>query len=142
MPCETPTELAMPLDGRRILLADDIRTMRHIYSSALTRAGAAVTTVEDGAAAVAVCDEAEAERPFDAVVLDYAMPRLDGGRAAAALRGRGYAGAIVGISAEVRDHEVGPWMAAGCDAVLRKGVALGEFVACVGEACRRRYDER
>lgn len=129
----------MPLDGCRVLLADDVRAMRHIYATALTKAGAAVTAVSDGAEAVDAWAEAEAEWPFDAVVLDYAMPRLDGGKAAAALRGGGFEGAIVGISAEVRDHEIGSWLAAGCDSVLRKGITLAEFVARVGEACEKRH---
>ena len=129
----------MPLDGCRILLADDIRAMRHIYSSALTTAGAAVTVVEDGVAAVEAYDQAESEWPFDAVVLDYAMPRLDGSRAAAEIRAHGFGGAIVGISAEVRDEQVGPWLAAGCDAVLRKGISLSEFVSRVAKACERHH---
>ena len=139
-----PPEPSPPLGGRRVLLADDIPAMRRLYASALTKAGAAVTAVSDGAEAVDAWAESVEERrgasggPFDAVVLDYAMPRLDGGSVAAALRAGGFGGAIVGISAQVIDREVGPWLAAGCDVVLRKGRPLAELVARVGEACERR----
>jgi polar amino acid transport system substrate-binding protein len=127
-----------PLSSCRVLLAEDVAAVRLMYSSALTKAGADVTTVNDGAAAVAACREAaDAGRPFAAVLIDYVMPVMDGAEAAAALRADGFTGMIVGVTAELNDDQVRRWKAAGCDEVLRKGVSLSGIVARVATACSR-----
>lgn len=58
----------------RILAVDDSRTMREMLSLALTNAGMAVTTAEDGLHGLEVL---EGTRP-DAIISDINMPRLDG----------------------------------------------------------------
>lgn len=127
-----------PLSACRVLLAEDVAAVRHMYSSALLKAGADVMTVNDGAAAVAACRDAAAEgKPFAAVVLDYVMPVMDGAEVAAALRADGFAGMIVGVTAELNDEQVRRWKSAGCDEVLRKGVSLSGIVARVATACSR-----
>lgn len=133
-----PTAPACPLAGLFLLLADDAGPIRHLYADAFRRAGAEVVEVEDGTAAFARWQEvAGTDRPFDAVVLDYAMPGLDGADVAARLRDGGFEGAIVGVSGEVTAAEEDRWVAAGCDRVVCKGLAVGELVATVAAACGR-----
>lgn len=58
----------------QVLIADDDPLLRAILEHALTAAGYVVTSVEDGAAALAAI---AVERP-DIVVLDAMMPVMDG----------------------------------------------------------------
>lgn len=90
-----------PLDGLKLLLADDAVVIRHLYSKALSRAGADVTTAENGEQAILLWKCAiRLGCPFEIVVLDYVMPGYDGGVVTATLRDTGFAGRIVGVSAE------------------------------------------
>ncbi|WP_372397448.1 response regulator [Azospirillum sp. HJ39] len=73
-----------PLEGRRLLLADDNAISQQVAREILERAGAAVTVAATGRQAVA-CVQA-ADRPFDAVLLDVQMPDMDGFEATAAIR--------------------------------------------------------
>src|SRR5262245_3795869 len=60
--------------GRRILLVDDDRALRHALSTLLTGAGHAVTTAGDGPEAIAQFNE----RSFDIAVIDIGLPRMKG----------------------------------------------------------------
>ena len=59
---------------KRILIVDDEPSLRKVLRAHLGRAGYEVETAEDGEAAVQALDEA----PFDLVVSDLRMPRMDG----------------------------------------------------------------
>ena len=69
----------------RILVADDDLTTALLMQAALVRAGFAVTLAADGEEAV----QAFAQAPFDMVLLDVDMPRLDGYAVCRELRRRG-----------------------------------------------------
>jgi len=60
--------------GRRILLVDDDRGLRHVLSTLLTDAGYAVTSVGDGPEAVALLGDEH----FDIVVVDIGLPSMNG----------------------------------------------------------------
>ena len=70
------------LDGVRILVADDSAAVREILDRLLLTAGAEVTLVADGDAALA----AATLRPFDVILMDQMMPKQDGVRVARAIR--------------------------------------------------------
>ena len=79
-----PAAEGLPSDGRRpvILVADDARTVRLLYRSALEAAGFHVVEAENGAAALTAF-----ERLTPAItLLDGVMPVMDGFAACAALR--------------------------------------------------------
>ncbi|MCB1536647.1 MAG: response regulator [Rhodoblastus sp.] len=77
-----------PLEGLRVLVAEDNDINALIAQRTLERAGAMAERVADGLAAVAeIEDAADGKRtPFDAVVMDIRMPRLDGLAAARRIR--------------------------------------------------------
>ncbi len=130
---------ASALSGIRVLLADDVASIRHVYGRALVGAGAAVVTAGDGEDALMLFREAaEAGSPFDAAVLDYSMPERDGLEVTSALRAGGFGGAVVGVSAELGVPETYRWLLAGCDEVLVKGMSLAELVSAVSSALDRR----
>jgi len=58
----------------RVLIADDDEAIRHLIVSLLRRSGFDTVEAVDGFAAI-VCIDRE---PFDALVVDMMMPRVDG----------------------------------------------------------------
>ena len=71
-----------PLEGLRVLLADDDATNQRVGRWMLERLGARVDCVADGREALAVLGELT----YDAVLLDAAMPVMDGFEAARRIR--------------------------------------------------------
>jgi len=66
-------------EGRSLLIADDEATLRALAGAALSEEGFVVEGAEDGREALELFRRRKEEgRPFDAVVLDCVMPRLDG----------------------------------------------------------------
>jgi CheY-like chemotaxis protein len=69
--------------GRNLILCiDDEQVGLHVRKVLLERAGYAVLTANDGATGIGLFRD----HPIDAVVLDYAMPGMDGGQVAAEMR--------------------------------------------------------
>jgi DNA-binding response OmpR family regulator len=58
----------------RVLIADDDEAIRHLIATLLRRSGFDTVEAADGYAAI-VCLDRE---PFDALVVDVMMPRVDG----------------------------------------------------------------
>lgn len=117
---ETPA-----LGGLRIVLAEDNTLVREMIATHLRGLGAQVEAVADGAAALFACRAALPE----AVLLDLAMPGIDGRTVARTLRSTGdrKPRLIVGLSAEaIGDEEA---RAAGFDRFFVKPVALAELAA-------------
>lgn len=78
-----------PLEGMRILLADDEEALRLMLREALTLRGAEVTAVPDGPSALAALQTAQDDgTPFHAGLIDMHMPGLSGLDLLTALRGR------------------------------------------------------
>jgi len=60
----------------KILLVDDSRTMRNIWKKVLGKIdGVEITEAEDGAEGLAAASE---QGPFDLILLDWNMPKMDG----------------------------------------------------------------
>jgi len=125
-----------PLTGLRVLVADDDRIPRRLVSSAIARAGGESVEAEDGVAVLALV--AAADAVFDAIVLDFVMPGMDGVDLVQAVRVLGFSGPVVGYSGSVSEAQQASWVAAGCDEVLPKGCAMTELVTELAAAYRRR----
>ncbi|MCZ6708395.1 MAG: response regulator, partial [Chloroflexi bacterium] len=93
LPCALPTtaapEHAVPhgLDGCRILIVDDNATNRVILEETLREWGALPESQPDGAAALRSLRREQSRRsPFQAVLVDYFMPGMDGVELARTIR--------------------------------------------------------
>ena len=76
-----------PLDGARILLVEDNDVNRQIAVELLYGAGARVTVVNDGREAVEqALASLDDEQPYDLILMDLQMPRMDGYQATRHLR--------------------------------------------------------
>src|ERR1700759_484042 len=122
----------------RVLVADDDPPLRRMLQRSLTADGFAVTVAADGPGALL---EAERAAP-DVIVLDVAMPAIDGLSVCRRLRDRALAPPILMPTARdaVADRVAG--LEAGADDYLVKPFAIEELVARLHALIRRGRDER
>jgi CheY-like chemotaxis protein len=106
-----------PIDGKpRVLVVDDSAGVRQLLSATLNGAGFEVTVA--GGAREAVM--AMAEEEFDALVVDYSMPRSSGTDLVRALRGADVDVPIVMVSGVATPEEKQEAWRVGVDAYLDK----------------------
>ncbi|MFO0899117.1 MAG: ATP-binding protein [Pirellulales bacterium] len=118
--------------GCRVLLAEDGPDNQRLFSLILRRAGALVTVVENGRAAVdAAMAALHGGRPFQVILMDMQMPQLDGYEATRLLRSRGYRLPIVALTAHAMRAEQDKCRAAGCDEFAAKPIHKEELLALV-----------
>jgi len=126
------------LHDRRILLAEDGPDNQRLISFLLKKAGADVTIVDNGRAAVDHALAALREgRPFDVLVTDMQMPIMDGYEATRALRSAGYAHPIVALTASAMTGDREKCLAAGCDDYAVKPIDKARLIATVAAAIQR-----
>jgi two-component system, OmpR family, response regulator MprA len=120
----------------RILVVDDDPPLRRMLARTLTAEGFSVSVAADGGSALA---EAERAAP-DVIVLDVAMPGLDGMSVARRLRSKGNATPILMLTARdaVPDRVAG--LEAGADDYLVKPFAVQELIARLRALTRRGGD--
>jgi two-component system response regulator MtrA len=116
----------------RILLVEDDPSIREVTAIGLGAAGFAVETAADG---VEGLDRFRAE-PFDLVLLDVMLPRLDGYEVARQIR-RTSTVPIVMLTARADTMDVVVGLEAGADDYVRKPFDLPELIARVRAALRR-----
>jgi PAS domain S-box-containing protein len=124
-------DLQPPLMNTRILLAEDGADNRRLVTAYLEKAGCSVDVAVDGQSAVEqVVDAANAQRPFDLVLMDVQMPRLDGYGAARELRRLGYATLpIVALTAHAFEGERERCISCGCNDYAIKPVDPPALIA-------------
>jgi two-component system response regulator MprA len=117
----------------RVLVVDDDVSLRRMLQRTLEAEGFDITLAPDGAAALV---EAERSAP-DLIVLDVAMPDIDGLAVCRRLREKGLATPILMLTARdaVPDRVAG--LEAGADDYLVKPFALEELTARVRALTRR-----
>ncbi|MDQ6615838.1 MAG: response regulator transcription factor [Actinomycetota bacterium] len=117
----------------RVLVVDDEPAVRQALDRALRFEGYETEMAGDGLGALS----ALAERPADAVVLDVAMPRIDGLEVCRRLRSSGNPTPILLLTARVAVSERVAGLDAGADDYLVKPFALDELLARLRALLRR-----
>jgi two-component system, OmpR family, response regulator MprA len=120
----------------RVLVVDDDPPLRRMLERTLAAEGFEVTVAPDGGAAL-VATERSAP---DVIVLDVAMPGLDGLAVCRRLRGKGLPTPILMLTARdaVPDRVAG--LQAGADDYLVKPFAVQELIARIHALTRRNMD--
>ncbi len=100
----------------RVLLAEDGPDNQRLISLYLRKAGATVTAVDNGEAAVTMALAEEGSgTPFDLILMDMQMPIMDGYQATEQLRAAGYRRPIIALTAHAMANDREKSIAVGCD---------------------------
>ena len=121
------------LDAERVLVVDDDPPLQRMLTRTLSAEGFTVTVAGDGGAALVA---AERFAP-DVIVLDVAMPTLDGLAVCRRLRGKGLPTPILMLTARDAVHDRVAGLEAGADDYLVKPFAIEELVARLRALTRR-----
>jgi two-component system sensor histidine kinase/response regulator len=131
---ELPRADARRLAGRRVLVVDDVPEALEAMAGTLSALGLEVTALGDGAEALARVSAADAAGlPFDALVVDWLMPGLDGlelGRRLAALTLARRPLCLL-VSAEAEALSASTAAQAGYEAVLEKPLLSSRLAAAL-----------
>ena len=120
------------LDGVRVLAADDNGTNRSVLEMMLARSGAQVVTVTDGLQAVQAWEPGK----FDAVLLDIAMPIMDGKAALSAIRAKEDAAGvervpIIAVTANAMSHQIVEYIIWGFDSCVSKPLTMADVTKAI-----------
>ena len=117
----------------RILLVDDEQPIQTLLSFPLQRDGYEVVQASDGREALARFSE----QPFDLVVLDLMLPKMDGLEVCKRLRGQGSTVPIIMLTAKSEEIDKVLGLELGADDYITKPFSMREFRSRVKAALRR-----
>ena len=117
----------------KILIAEDDKELRQLFTHILAREGYSVKGVSDGEEALAALDGDY----FDLIISDIMMPRLDGYELARSLRDAGNMTPMLMITARDSFDDMRRGFLAGVDDYMVKPINVNEMVLRVGALLRR-----
>ena len=142
-------ELRAVKSTMEILLVDDDTKNRKMISRYLLQAGyGKCDEAVDGQAALDMVGAkmdgrwSDESRGYAVVLMDFAMPVMDGPRATAALRKKGYQGLIFGLTGNVLPGDTEYFVNKGLDMVLLKPLDSATFDRCLTDAIRHLLRKR
>lgn len=117
----------------KILIAEDDRELRRLFSHVLIKHGYYVKEVGDGRAALDAIDNDY----FDLIISDIMMPVMDGYELVRELRDAGYSIPVLMITAKDAFDDMRMGFLSGSDDYMVKPVNINEMVLRVGALLRR-----
>ncbi len=117
----------------KILIAEDDKELRSLFSHVLTRNGYAVTGVSNGEEALGAMDK----EYFDLLISDIMMPKMDGYALVHSLRESGNQTPVLMITAKDAFDDMRRGFLSGGDDYMVKPVNINEMVLRVGALLRR-----
>ena len=122
-------------EEKSVLVVDDNSFARAAISALLEQEGCRVTQCPDGATALTAVEEGT----FDAILIDYTMPDLNGAVVTVMLRQRHLRLNIIGMSMDERSHD---FINAGADAFLMKPLDIVDLLGLLRTARTVKQDRR
>ncbi|WP_028115159.1 response regulator [Ferrimonas senticii] len=113
------------LDGVRLLLVDDTRANQLVAKLMLEKVGATVALASDGLEAIAQ----EQQQPFDLILMDCRMPKMDGFDCTEQLRSNGCRLPIIALTATTTDEDLQRCHRVGMNDVLYKPIQKAVMLA-------------
>jgi two-component system cell cycle response regulator DivK len=128
------------MPGKRVLVVDDYEDTRELYGEYLRFAGYDAVTAADGSTAL----EYARQQKWDVIVLDIALPRLDGLTVLRHLRSDASTRdvPVIVLSASVREHVRAEALATGANLFLPKPCAPDELEGAIRKFAAGRGDDR
>jgi signal transduction histidine kinase/CheY-like chemotaxis protein len=123
---ESEAEEEAPLSAR-ILLAEDGYDNQRLISRILRKAGADVVVAQNGRVAI----QRMQHEQFDLVLMDMAMPEMDGYEATQTLRHMGFSLPIIALTAHAMTSDRTRCLEAGCSDYLAKPVDRVQLLAAI-----------
>ena len=108
-----------------VLLVDDGQTNRQLIELILSRAGAEVTTADNGHRSLTLA----ARNAYDLILMDMQMPIMDGYTATQKIREFGITTPIIALTASAMKGDRERCLAAGCDDYLTKPVEIDALLS-------------
>jgi len=112
-----------------VLLAEDSPDNQRLISYYLDKAGAEVAVAENGEIAFEMAMAGD----YDLILMDMQMPVMGGMEAVELLRGAGYGGVIVALTANAMKEDRERYAQVGCDGFLSKPIELDKFHAVLSK---------
>lgn len=123
------------MSGERVLVVEDNRDLASLIYESMEDAGFEPDHAADGLEALRLMREASP--PFDAVVLDIGLPRLNGLEVCSRLRSEGYGAPIVMLTAQGCAEDIVRGLDGGSDDYVVKPFEMRVLIARVRAAIRR-----
>lgn len=117
----------------KILIAEDDRELRQLFSHVLTKNGYSVTGVSDGQDAL----DTLLHEYYDLIISDIMMPRMDGYEFVRLLRESGNTTPVMMITAKDAFDDMQKGFISGTDDYMVKPINVNEMVIRVGALLRR-----
>lgn len=125
----------LPMQRERILLVEDNRDLATSILETLAEAGFEPDYAGDGAQALQLV--ASTSPPFDAVILDVGLPRINGFEVCSRLRGEGFRPPILMLTALGAPEQIVEGLERGSDDYIVKPFETRVLIARVRAAIRR-----
>lgn len=111
------------LAGRHILIVEDVAMNRALMQAMLSPTGATLSLAADGESGI----EAMRNRPADIVLMDIAMPRMDGLQATRRIKEIAPQTTIIALTAHARGEDRSRYLAAGMDDYMAKPIRVDDL---------------
>lgn len=115
---EVEEKTARSLNDVHVLLAEDAPDNQFLVTTYLTEAGAFVDIAENGEIAISMAGS----KPYDIILMDIQMPKVDGYQATSSIRAEGYTKPIIALTAHAMQGEMERCQRAGCDRYMTKPI--------------------
>jgi signal transduction histidine kinase/ActR/RegA family two-component response regulator len=132
---ESEAEAETPL-AVRILLAEDGYDNQRLICQILRKAGAAVVVAQNGRIAI----QRMQHEQFDLILMDMAMPEMDGYEATQTLRHMGFSLPIIALTAHAMTSDRARCLEAGCTDYLAKPVDRAQLLATIRAQLQKATD--
>jgi len=114
-----------------VLVAEDGIDNQALIVAKLRETGLKVEIAGNGQIAFDKC-VAAMDKPFDLILMDVQMPVMDGFAATLLLRGEGYRGPIIALTANATERDRAKCLNAGCNDFVSKPIRMKDLFKAIG----------